>query len=217
MPDSVDDLTIINDALARIGGPPVFALDEESSLVRQVLAVYEVRRDALLGMWTWEFAKLTRKLSAVPKTTGNGYNAQHKWGNGYAYAFALPGDRIGTPRKVLDCPTMPDRPLRQFAIEGGRLYANVEDVWATFTVRAHPQIWSPMFRLAVTTLIAADLCVPVSHDVDLARYFREVGEGGPNEQGRGGLVGRAIAADVSGSPGPSPIQTEDDITTAHMR
>ncbi len=212
----IDDLTIINAALIRIGSAPIFAVDEDTELAAQVMAIYATRRDALLGLSAWEFAKRTNMLDLVAETAANGYSSTNLWGNGYRYAFAMPGDRIGTPRKVLTNARQPNLPLRDFILEAGRLYADRNPLWATFTVRADPNIWPPAFRMAAEVLCAADFAVPVSHDATLAADLRSIGEGPEAQMGLGGLVAKALAADVSGSPGPAPLQMADDLTTAHM-
>lgn len=216
MAEIVDDRIIINRALARIGSSPIFALDEETPLARQAAAVYYDRRDALLGLHPWRFARKTSKLTQVPKAAEQGWSEDGQWGNGYAHAYHLPGEALGAPVKILPNPRMPHHPLRDFLLEEGRLYADREPLWGAFTVPVSPQLWPPAFRMAMIVLVAGDLAVPVSHDSKLAETLITYGEGPPDAGGTGGLVGKALAADVSGSPGPSPLQQSDDLTTAHM-
>lgn len=217
MSETVTDVVIINRALARIGSKPIMALDEDTSLARQAVAVYYDVRDALLGKYPWEFAKKTFKLDELAEIPSNGFDAEHRWGNGFRFAFAMPGNRLSNPRKILTRPgSGADYPLRKFLLEEGRVYADVRPLWATFTVAAAPAIWTPAFRLAAITLVAAHLAVPVTHDRQLANDLREEAEGSPDTAGLGGLVGKAIAAEVSGQPGPPPLMITDDLTTAHM-
>lgn len=216
MTETVTDLIICNRALARIGVPPLNSFDEESSKAAQVRAVYADRRDTLLGFWNWAFARRTRILDKVSAVLENGWNAGTQWGNGYRHAFKLPGDRIGAPRRISASHLNADLPLREFIIEEGRVYSNHETLFATCTVAVDPQYWPPSFRLAAIVGIATDLCVPLTHDATLAERLRVEFEGNPSDQGRGGLVGKAIAQDVSGGSPAAPMLYADELTSAHL-
>lgn len=204
--ETIDDVTIINRALARVGAPGIFSLDEDTALARQAVAVYYDRRDACLGLYPWSFAKLTYRLDRLAEEPQNGWR----------YAYALPGTRLGTPLKVLTDPQRADFPLRRFAIEANALYCDEGAVWATVLARVDPSAWPAYFRLAVIMLVAADLAVPVAHDTNLADQLRALGEGTPSEQGRGGLIGRAMIADAAGAPSAAPLLAADPFTVAYL-
>lgn len=217
MPDAIDHLKVMNNALARIGAAAIMSEDDDTDLAAQVMAVYYDRLDAVLAMHPWSFAGITYRLDRLAALESNGYvAADSKFGNGWPYGFALPGNRVGEPRRILTDPRTPHAPLRDFLIEAGNLYADVETAWATVTVRADPAIWRPDFRLAVTTLVAAELCVPVTHDQNLARALFEQAEGSGQDQGRGGLLGRAIAKDAAGSPAKAPHLWRNDLADARL-
>lgn len=214
MTETVDDRTIINNALRRIGAAPIGALDEDTDLANQVVAVYRDRVDALLALYEWPFAAKTYALAQIAETTGNGYDATaKKFLTGWRHAFALPGDRLALPWRVLADPRQPDNPLRDFAIEQDILYSDHKPLWATVPVRAAPQVWPPAFRLAATVLCAADLCVPVTHDAKLAAELRQEGEGSPADGGRGGLIGKTIALMHASARRKAP-QWSDPLTSA---
>lgn len=216
MTDVVDHLKIMSNALARIGAGAIMAEDEDSDLAAQVAAVYYDRLDAILGMHPWTFAGKTYKLDRLAETDDNDFVAtDSKFMNGWRHGFTLPGTRVGAPRRILDDPRRPDTPYRDFLIEGGNLYADRESLWATVTVRADPVAWPPDFRLAVTVAIAADLCVPVTHDAGLADTLRAEAQGTPSEGGRGGLIGRAMGKDAAASPAKAPLWA-DPLTLARM-
>lgn len=212
--DALDHLKVMNNALARIGAGAIMAEDEDTDLAHQVVAVYYDRLDALLAAHPWTWAAKTYKLDRLAETVENDFDAAtEKFMNGWRYGFKLPGNRIGDPRRILDDPRRPESPLRNFLIEGGELYAERDAVWATVTVRADPAVWHPSFRLAFTTILAAELCVPVTHDADLAAELRANAEGSPQESGRGGLIGRAFAADAAAAPAKAPLWN-DPLTDA---
>jgi hypothetical protein len=199
-------MKIMNNALGKLGAGAIMAEDEDSDLAAQVVPTYYSRLKAMLAMCEWSFAGKTYKLDAIAKTAENDYDTSNQiFNNGWRQAFALPGTRVGLPRKVLADPRNPRDPLRDFLIEAGRLYADRDRLWAVVTVTPDPEIWDPQFSLAMEAVIAADLCVPVTHDVGLAKALREIAEGSPQENGRGGLVGRAMTHDAAKARTATPI------------
>lgn len=199
-------LDTINAALSVIGGGDIMAEDEDTELAGKVVPLYYARLNAVLAMHAWSFAGKIYKLDAVPMDAAHDYvAADNKFMNGWRFAFAMPGTRVGLPRKVLTDPRRPDDPLRDFFVEQDVIYADRETLYASFTVQVAPSVWKPDFYLALQTLVAADFCIPVSHDKDLAASLAVKGEGTNQEQGRGGLIGRAIGADAAGSRSKSPM------------
>lgn len=216
MTEVYDHLKVMNNALGLIGAGKIMAEDEDTELAAQVVPVYYSRLRALLAMHEWSFAGKTYKLDAIAKTADNDYDATAQiFNNGWRCAFALPGTRIGNPRKVLRDPRNPRDPLREFLIESGWLYADRDQVWAVVTVVPDPSVWDAQFALAMERIAAADFCVPVTHDDGLARSIRAVAEGTPEEQGRGGLIGRAMATDAAKAR-TATAQWRDPLTDARL-
>jgi hypothetical protein len=217
MTDIYDHLKVMNNALGLIGAGKIMAEDEDTDLAGQVVPAYYSRLRAILAMHEWSFAGKTYKLDAIAKTTVNDYDAVAQiFSNGWRHAFALPGTRLGMPRKVLRDPRNPRDPLREFLIEAGALYADHDQVWAVVTVMADPAVWDPQFALAIERITAADICVPVTHDDGLAKSIRAVAEGTPEEQGRGGLIGRAMATDAAKARTATALW-RDPLTDARLR
>jgi hypothetical protein len=218
MAETYTHLKIMNAALAMIGAGAIGAEDEDSDLANQVVTIYYPRIDALLGMYEWSFSAKTYKLDEVAKTSDNDYDvAEDKFQTGWRHAFKLPGTALGGPRCVLTDPRMPNLPLREFMVEQNIIYADRCPLWATVTVRSDPQVWKPDFRVAATKVVAAEFCVPVTHDSNLAAILREEAEGDPQrDNGRGGLLGRALGADAATSLNQRPNWT-DELTSAHLR
>lgn len=216
MPVVTNHLQIINNALGKIGSGKIMAEDEDTELAGQIVPVYYSRLDALFAMHDWSFAGRTYKLDAIAAVAENGYDTTAlKFDNGWRFAFALPGTMIGLPRRVLRDPRCPHDPLRDFLIEAGKLYCDFDKAWAVVTVRADPAIWDSQFKLAVEAIASADFCVPVTQDAKLAADLRAVAEGTPTEQGRGGLVGRAMASDAAKARTKAP-QWRDPLSDARF-
>ncbi len=204
MPQELDDITVINRALALLRSPPLAALDEESSKARQVSLIWDDLVEGLLGGYSWSFARKTYALDLLAETPVNGFK----------HAFGLPGTRLGNPLKVLDNPADPDRPLRHWLLEDGRLFADTTPLWASFRVRAAPSEWSPAFRMLVTTAAAARLAMPITSNEGLGDYYQRQAFGGPMEAMQGGLFGRAVIADAAAAA-VAPHLASDPLTAAH--
>lgn len=204
MAERIDDVTIINRALARIGAQPITGRDEDSDLARQACAVYDDLADTALAAWRWNWPRVTRALDRLAETPVNGW----------AYAFAFPVGAIGGPQRLMTDPRNPDFPLREFQVEAGKVYANCETIWGAFLLRHDPELWPALYRTAFTAWLAAELCVPVTHDSSLAAALSQAAVGNPSENLRGGLMGRAIAFDAAESNALAPVLAADPITSA---
>lgn len=207
MPDPVlVDITIINRALARIGGGAITSTDEDTELAASVMAVYPDVVDVAHAAYPWKWARRTAKLDQLAVTPINGFSK----------AYGFPADALGQPLKLSDRPNCADNPLRRFSVEGRTVYANCDAVYGAFVMRIAPSDWPPSFRLAVTVWLSAEFCVPVTHDANLADALRKTAIGAPSEEMRGGLLGRAIALDVSSGGGVAPLLADDPLTSARF-
>lgn len=217
MAETIDDRWVINRALNRIGSAGIGAIDEDTSLARQARATYYDRVDFILALHEWSFNAKTYRLDELALEPENDYDADaKKFINGWRYAFTMTGDRLGNPRRVLRDPRRPADPLREFLVEGATLYADFHPLWATFGVRASPAVWLAPARLAIIVATAADLAVPVSHDVGLAKDLRAQALGPDEMKGRGGLVASAIEADRAGNASAKPRIWHDPLTDARF-
>lgn len=202
MAETIDDVTIINRALARIGAGAILSRDEDTDLARQACAIYDDLVDLALAGFHWKWPVQTRRLDRLAATPENGW----------PYAYGFPPEAIGLPSRLLADPRSPDRPLREFAVEGGRIYCNEPQVWGSFVMRSSPGLWPPLFRAAFTVWLAASLAVPVTHDSNLEQSLSQQAVGNPSENLRGGLMGRAIAFDAAGSNAVAPVLAADPLT-----
>lgn len=204
-----DDIDVINNALAVFGGGEVGALDEESDLAEQCVRAYRPLMNFLIGRYEWSFATRTYRLNPIPRDTANGYDSTERaFQNGWPFAFHLPGERLGLPHRVLTNPLTPERPLRQYLIEEGRIFARSEKLWAAVPVWTAIENWSPAFRLLAETALASALCVGITHDKGLADILHERAFGPPSAGGAGGLMGTAISAEAGKTRGAAPMQSD---------
>lgn len=204
-----EDVDVINNALAVFGGGAVFSIDEETDLAEQCNAVYRPLINYLLGAYEWSFASRTHRLDAVSADAANGYDATEKaFQNGWRYGFFLPGDRAGLPHKYLDHPLRANYPLREFHVEENKVFANVSKLWASVPVWTAIGNWSPAFRLLAERALAAQLCLTITADRNLSNDLNEQAFGTPSQQGLGGLMAKAVAAEAGKTRSATPMQRD---------
>lgn len=202
---TADELKIVNRSLARIGASQVEDIAEDSEINAKVAAIWQDTKEFCLAAHsTWVFASKTYRLNRRPAAPENGWR----------YAFDFPGGVLGAPEIVYRDIASGTDPLRRFELEEGLLFADQEIIHARFPVEPAPSLWSPLFRLAVTVGTAGELAVPVSHDKDLAARLLEEAFGRPEERRKGGLLGLAIADDMSKHTVASPLLRDDPLTLA---
>lgn len=187
---AIDKATIINWALTDIGAGPMFSVDDDSDLAETIEAVWQPVVDRTFGMHDWSFCRKTYR------------NARHNATpeNGWRYGFDLPGNRVGNPLKILDQAGQSPRPLKHFAIEEGKLFANAPETWSLCKVVVDPDYWPPEWRGAFVVALGAYLAVPVWQDRDLRDAMLTEAFGTPSREGTGGLFGRLMAQDRASSP-----------------
>ena len=200
----LDELTLKNRALRRVGASALGAVDEDTTRAEQVEAIWQDVVETCLSLHEWSFGKKTYALAlrvAPPE-------------NGWLYGYDYPGGVLGGPQAVLRSITREEDILREFTIEENILFANVGAVWATFRTTVAIGIWPPEFRLAVITAVASHLAVPVAGDEKLAKSLGIQAFGQDEEGMRGGLIGSAIALDRAKRPLGSPLLRSDPLTQA---
>ncbi|MVA09081.1 hypothetical protein GOZ78_03485 [Agrobacterium vitis] len=192
---TIDKPTIINMTLADIGVGPVFSVDDGSELSENVALVWQRTVDHIFGLHDWSFSLKTFKNRLREEEPENGWR----------HAFDLPGTRIGNPLKIMDQAGASPRPLREFTIEEGLLFANCTQTWSLCKVLVSPDIWPPDFRAAFVVAFGGYLAVPVWQDENLRDARLQEAFGSPSQQGGGGLFGRLMAQDKTSRPVGEPM------------
>jgi hypothetical protein len=187
---SIDRATIINMALTDIGAGPMFSVDDDSDLAAQIELQWRAVVDRTFGMHVWTFCQETFRNTRLEVTPQNGWR----------YCFTLPGTRIGDPVAILDQAGRSPRPLKYFALDGGRLYAEAPETWARVKVEVDPDYWPPDWRGAFIVALGAYLAVPVWQDYTLRSDLLVEAFGTPSREGTGGLFGRLMAQDRAAAP-----------------
>lgn len=199
-------VAVVNRALVKLGqGAAACSLDNTTSLGGIVQTVWPGSVALAMSLFDWSIARktyATTKLADTPE-------------NGWAYGFQLPATRIGDPVAVLT-DVVREVYLREFMIEGGFLYTNVEPVWVRCKGLVDPDYWDEGFKEAFAMLLAADLAVPLLQDADLAASYRAQALGSPQDRNRGGLFGALITLNTQAQPQGRRFLDSDPLTVARF-
>lgn len=197
---------LVNRALVKIGQPPAFSIGAQDQLEGIVAAVWPGIEAMVAVIYDWSFFRKTAKAQKLADTPENGWQM----------GFMLPADRIGEPLAMLRDPTR-EIYLREFMIEAGNVYANVEPVYVRYRAAADPAIWDLGFREAFATALAGALAVPLLQDEDLGMAKHIEAFGRPQENYGGGLFGRLIALNRASQPQGRRFLDDDPLTAARFR
>lgn len=142
---AITKLTVMNDALALLGQPPLESPDdpgEDGKILRAYWTdIVELAHEAT----AWDFAKLRKKLPRLPAPPLFGY----------AYYYALPGDVLRT--LVLSSTGDQNDELTDYEIEVGKVATDASDVYLIYVSEdsvTQMGRWSHSFAHYVATELA---------------------------------------------------------------
>lgn len=139
-------ISICNSALARIGAPPIAALEEDSKRARTCGVVYGQVLDEVLAEHAWPFALIRASLARLADAPVYGYR----------YAYQLPGDFVS----LVD---LEAGPAVDYQIEGDQILTDAEAVRLRYVRRVtDPARFPPSFVDVLATRLAAELALPIT-------------------------------------------------------
>ncbi len=156
----VTKIALIDRALVRIGQQPVKT--DKGERAEQVALIWDAVYEDLASEYSWTFATRTRPLARLTAPPD-----QH-----WEYAFQLPADRVGPPIAVYDTDDKDARPFKIWDLQGDRLLANKDALWATFTIDPEPLHWPGYFREIAVLLAAAEYALSEREDAVLRDRLR---------------------------------------------
>lgn len=183
------DVQLCAEALLLLGAAPISGFDDGSASAQIAMRLWPGTRDALLACYPWRCtlakARLAR-LSDAPKT---------EW----AHAFALPPDLL-TVRALFTANVPGARPLAEYELFDGRLYANAADVWIDYQRASDPDAWPAHLRQLARYALAAEFAMPVTEQLNLADLWHRKAWGTPGEGKAGGEAAVARRIDAQQQP-----------------
>jgi hypothetical protein len=197
-------VAIVNRALLKLGQPASYSVSGETTLGAIADMAWLAAEAEAMALHDWTFARDTRLLTRLEATPQNGW----------AYGFALPGDRVGEPLAYLRQVSPNEAFLRDFMVEAGAVFCNVHMLWARIRVMQNPLYWDAGFAEAFATGLAAAMAVPLLQDEDREAMLRMLAFGRPQELGGGGLFGRLITLNRNAQPMGRKLYDNDPLTSA---
>lgn len=185
-----NDVDLVNQACARIGEEPIQSFSDDTLGARAAKLSYQPTIRFMLGLYAFSFARQTVKLTKISNPTIE---------NGFRSAFQLPAERRGPPIGLSDDPTCEFR-LTRYALEGDKLFADLDEAWAVIKIDPHPLTWSDTFSECAVVAVAGKLVMALRNNSEERDRLTIMAFGQPDMNFRGGLMGAAIAEDAQATP-----------------
>ena len=133
----------------------ITALNQGTKEANACELVYEELRDTLLSMHNWNFAEGRVKLAQLSDAPTFGYK----------YAYALPADFLRATRVFSNSQ---GRGTVRYKIEGEGILSDASELYMKYVRRiSDPNKMIPLFRVALSKMIAARLAVALSQSTSL--------------------------------------------------
>jgi hypothetical protein len=120
----------------------------------------------------------------------------------YSYQFDVPGnEQVHAVYRAED----DAKPFLDYRFMDGKVHANEETLFAEIRLNRSPDRWPHKFRRLGITALAASAAMQHTGSRTLRADLHQQAYGTSTEQGRGGLMGEAIAMDGQNEPSPQII------------
>lgn len=184
----MDDVTIANRAVARIGGIQIQSFAEPGPSGHIVPTTYKSVTEDILGKYPWH---CTKKLAALQRSA----DPTERW----LYRFQLPPDKLAPPRAIYNSLTE-KRPFHDWEPMGDAILSNAEQLWATYQWRPSPDWWPTYLRELIIKANMAELAGALREDWALRAKLRIEVYGSEQYQGEGGQFAVAASLDAQAQP-----------------
>jgi hypothetical protein len=149
------EVSICNQALSWLGADPITSLDDQSTRAELCKLNYPLLRDAVLEERMWTFATV-RDISEV----------QDKDAWGVMYQHPTPKNWLSVFRVYRDVNQRQNTTSEGWRLEEGNILAQDSKIflWGVQSV-ANTHLFTNMFVQCLAARIAADLCVPLTENI----------------------------------------------------
>ncbi|HRN83284.1 MAG TPA: hypothetical protein PK857_00570 [Hyphomicrobium sp.] len=180
-------IDIIDAALLRIGSEPIH--DDGAAGGEALLAIYQSVTGYCLSAYPWTWNRVVRRLVRLsdPPVAF------------YAHQFDEPDDMLGAPRAAYASAGC-HQPLSRWERLGGKILADVPDLWIEMDKRSEPTAWPAYFAELVQVAIMAEFALSIREDRALYDRLHAQVFGTPSEMRQGGMMGVAMNADAQSKP-----------------
>jgi hypothetical protein len=155
---ALSKVSIANMALTLLGADRIISLDDDSKNAREIKAVYDIARDEVLSLHTWNFALKRVKLAQLAEAPAHGYT----------YQYALPTDYL---RKVTVYRGARENDVLEeenFRIENKVLLTNESEVYLKYIFsNDDPTTYSPTFAKLFAMHLASLVAYSITNNGNL--------------------------------------------------
>lgn len=168
----MDDVTICNLALTRIGDETITALSDTSKRARLCRVHYAPTRRAVLEAHPWNFAVKRAELAVLADAPNHEFT----------YALTLPTDFLRVIRTSLEAEGYDDAPYRiETMVTGGDVVRVLVTDTDTLSIEyladvTDPNLFSPLFVDLLAARLAAELCMPITDTMSAAQALWQIYE-----------------------------------------
>ena len=201
---ALSDIDVCSNALVRLGDVSINSFTT-SDAARACGAIYPFVKLNVLTSYPWW---ITMKKSPLLGRSSTGPETEYK------FAYQMPVERIGGPRKVFNSQTVPagnQPPFTRFEIYGDKILSSSEKILMDYQVEVGENLM-PFYLVELLTLaIAAEVALADTDKLALAEFFTIKAWGTPQENLRGGQFKKAARLD---SQSHRPPRTQNFPLTA---
>lgn len=164
----MNNLTIINLALAHLGADDIENIDEKSKEAIAAKQFYDTTRRSVLRKYNWNFATKTERLPLLDEQPVR-----------YQYAYGLPADYI----KLINIAPHTEQYSKAgnedpFKIQDGKLLCDLEEVYIDYIYNnINENSFDDLFIEAFSHLLAGKMAINITGDTDLQTTNLSIYEG----------------------------------------
>lgn len=196
-------LSICSDALIMLGARPISSFNDGTDEANIADRLYPDIRDQILMTYPWSFSFKKEQLAQLVTTPTNEFK----------YEYALPGDRLGSPRKIFNTASVGAYPIQGYKIMGEKVLTNETTIYAEYQYQTPEYAMPQYFVQLLKYVMAWHFALPITDQVDKAQYWQSVAVGTPGENGRGGYMRTSINIDGQNNP----VQSIEDYSLIAVR
>lgn len=159
---TTSELAVVNEALVRLGVPPVGALSELNAQGISAANLLETTRQELIADHPWSFALREKALSELSLSDADTRLID------YEHIYQLPSDML----RIIGL-----RSRDAYRLSADQLYTNASDAELVYLLDVGVSYWPPHFRRALVFSLAAAMALPITDSTNRADlYYRRAGE-----------------------------------------
>lgn len=159
----MDEVSVVNAALALIKAPRVTSLTDGSERATLATLRYASCRDAVLESLAWTFANMRVTLTRSTRLPAFGW----------AYQYRLPSDPWCVKVREPD-PTYMPWEVGYDTIDERVLLTDQETMKIRYTARVvNLNVWSPQAVLALTYMLASEFAAMITGDANRVKLFQQ--------------------------------------------